>query len=156
MKDEAMRRRVNCFIASISLQALNASSLHCFNFLLQLTFYLFIASWICLLFNKKNINTKKWWSLMKQCFALASLKYLYILRKFRSKAEKLCHLCFHICVRKSWAVIWRFWHEFIQCWQRWSDEVRQWRFIASIFKERSTLHCYDFLVGVKWFIAVTF
>jgi hypothetical protein len=42
-------------MASVSLPALNASSLHCLNFLPKLTFYHFIASGICL----NCLNAKK-------------------------------------------------------------------------------------------------
>jgi hypothetical protein len=114
--NEAIRRwsdewSVKHFIASISLPALNALLLHCFHFLLKLTFYGFIASRICLpclnTLTTKNINEEA----MKPMICFNKLKkYSYI--SVISAAQKLCRNCFYICVWKFCTVIWRFLHEF--------------------------------------------
>ncbi len=83
---------------------------------------------------------------MKQWIPLTiSKKNCFFFCIFRSKVKKHRRLCLYICVGQFWPVLWGFLHGFIKCWQRWSDEARQWsikRFIASIFKKRLTLHCF--------------
>jgi hypothetical protein len=135
------------FIASLSLPALNASLLHCFNFLPYLTFHCFIASRICL--HCLNALTNKILTLRSHeaMNSKGNFQKICYFRNFRSKAEKHCRLCLYICLGTFCSVYLAISVWIIKCWQRWSDEAMKRG------DEALNASSLQFLNSVKRFIA---
>ncbi len=125
-------------------------------------YHRFIASRICHYclnaLTKKNINAKKRWS---DEFHWSFLKNLVISVVSVAKPKNIVVFAFTY-VLESFAL---FYYDFcmdllyILCWQRWSNEARQWSVNASLLQYLSILELFIatiFFLRVKRFIAVNF
>ncbi len=135
--DEAMQWSGMPFIASISLSALNASSLQCLNFLLELTVYHFIESKICLCcLNTWTKTIRKWW-INEAVICIGNLSKILIFEyNFHSKVEQYCCLCFHMC-QKTFCYC----YVEILAWTRIVfTAMKRWRKVMKCW----TLYCFNF------------